>query len=249
MFFVVASFNNCGITKKGATEEKLNSQMSPLVAYGEKIFKRESCKNCHTLQVEHETLQLISLDGVGGKYPSGWLYNYLFEPQSLIPESKKGSYNKLYTRPLDKKIVSEMSSNMEKDKSWVDFIKEVAVIEKDVMDLGITPEKTEILALLAYIQQIPATKKKKELDNIERQKYLNKQKIWDNISLDSTNIIIQIAADNANKEKGKLIYQTNCSPCHGTEGQGLVGPNLTDEYWLHGGEKTDIARTIIFGVP
>jgi len=32
---------------------------------------------------------------------------------------------------------------------------------------------------------------------------------------------------------GKLTYQANCATCHGSDGGGLVGPNLTDEYWKH----------------
>ena len=45
------------------------------------------------------------------------------------------------------------------------------------------------------------------------------------------------------------IFAARCAPCHGPQGQGLIGPNLTDEYWLHGGKLTDIHRTITEGVP
>ena len=48
---------------------------------------------------------------------------------------------------------------------------------------------------------------------------------------------------------GKDIYMTNCSPCHGAEGQGVVGPNLTDNYWIHGGQPADIVKTVVDGVP
>ena len=49
--------------------------------------------------------------------------------------------------------------------------------------------------------------------------------------------------------EGKLIYTTNCAPCHGDQGQGVVGPNLTDQYWLHGGSAEDIIAVITNGVP
>ncbi len=55
--------------------------------------------------------------------------------------------------------------------------------------------------------------------------------------------------DEAMIAAGKDIYMVNCSPCHGTEGQGLVGPNLTDNYWIHGGAPADIVKTVIDGVP
>lgn len=47
---------------------------------------------------------------------------------------------------------------------------------------------------------------------------------------------------------GKEIYQTNCAACHGDKGQGVVGPNLTDNYWLHGGSAKDIVDVITNGV-
>ncbi len=49
-------------------------------------------------------------------------------------------------------------------------------------------------------------------------------------------------------ESGKTLYAQNCAACHGKEGEGTVGPNLTDEYWLHGGDVNDLFRTIKFGV-
>jgi len=47
---------------------------------------------------------------------------------------------------------------------------------------------------------------------------------------------------------GKSLFVTNCAPCHGANAEGKVGPNLTDEYWLHGGEINHVYKTIKFGV-
>ncbi|MGN6542225.1 MAG: c-type cytochrome, partial [Ginsengibacter sp.] len=55
--------------------------------------------------------------------------------------------------------------------------------------------------------------------------------------------------EGADVEAGKKIFTTTCSPCHGADGGGVVGPNLTDNYWLHGGTIHDIFRTIKNGVP
>ncbi|MES3017170.1 MAG: cbb3-type cytochrome c oxidase N-terminal domain-containing protein [Bacteroidota bacterium] len=50
-------------------------------------------------------------------------------------------------------------------------------------------------------------------------------------------------------DAGKAVYATSCVACHGDKGQGLVGPNLTDPYWLHGGKVGSIFKTIKYGVP
>jgi cytochrome c oxidase cbb3-type subunit III len=48
-------------------------------------------------------------------------------------------------------------------------------------------------------------------------------------------------------ETGKEIFTTSCSACHGNLGQGGVGPNLTDDYWLHGGGIADIFKSVKYG--
>jgi cytochrome c oxidase cbb3-type subunit 3 len=49
-------------------------------------------------------------------------------------------------------------------------------------------------------------------------------------------------------EAGRL-FQQMCSPCHGPAGQGVVGPNLTDRFWLHGSAPTAIHTSITGGFP
>lgn len=49
--------------------------------------------------------------------------------------------------------------------------------------------------------------------------------------------------------EGKQIFLTNCAPCHRADGGGQVGPNLCDDYWIHGSEFKDNLRTISNGVP
>ncbi len=49
---------------------------------------------------------------------------------------------------------------------------------------------------------------------------------------------------------GKVVYEGKCVACHGAKGEGLVGPNLTDNFWIHGaGELTDIYKVVEVGVP
>jgi cytochrome c oxidase cbb3-type subunit III len=55
--------------------------------------------------------------------------------------------------------------------------------------------------------------------------------------------------DIASLDAGKQIFEKSCAVCHLQQGQGLVGPNLTDDYWLHGCTIGDIFNTITVGVP
>lgn len=50
-------------------------------------------------------------------------------------------------------------------------------------------------------------------------------------------------------EAGKTLFGQYCTACHGQNGEGKVGPNLTDEYWLHGGTMKAVFHTVTEGVP
>ena len=58
-----------------------------------------------------------------------------------------------------------------------------------------------------------------------------------------------LITDKAEIAKGEAIYQQNCFACHGKFGEGGVGPNLTDDFWLHGGSIKDIFSSIKYGIP
>jgi cytochrome c oxidase cbb3-type subunit 3 len=48
---------------------------------------------------------------------------------------------------------------------------------------------------------------------------------------------------------GSPVFQSLCVTCHLADASGDVGPNLTDDYWLHGGQPMDILKTVTEGVP
>ena len=72
---------------------------------------------------------------------------------------------------------------------------------------------------------------------------------------------IKISGENVNEEnvivltdvnglaEGKNIFVKNCVACHLADGGGQVGPNLTDDFWIHGGGIKNIFATITNGVP
>ena len=55
--------------------------------------------------------------------------------------------------------------------------------------------------------------------------------------------------DDAVIAQGLATYTTLCAPCHRPDGGGLVGPNLCDDYWIHGSNYVDNLKVIINGVP
>jgi cytochrome c oxidase cbb3-type subunit 3 len=61
--------------------------------------------------------------------------------------------------------------------------------------------------------------------------------------------LVDLMADPSMMNGGKKIYQAKCATCHGVFGEGGIGPNLTDEYWIHGGQLMDVYRTVREGVP
>ncbi len=62
--------------------------------------------------------------------------------------------------------------------------------------------------------------------------------------------VVQLT-DAASLQEGKTIFkEMNCFACHGQNGEGnAIGPNLTDEYWIHGCKIQDLVNTIKNGVP
>ena len=65
-------------------------------------------------------------------------------------------------------------------------------------------------------------------------------------SIDENNVEVDDSA--VGLKAGKTIFGTNCAACHAADGGGGVGPNLTDQYWLHGGGIKDLFSVIKYGV-
>ncbi|HEY9509117.1 MAG TPA: c-type cytochrome, partial [Verrucomicrobiae bacterium] len=60
---------------------------------------------------------------------------------------------------------------------------------------------------------------------------------------------LQPSADETILTSGRTTFANLCAPCHRADGGGLVGPNLTDDFWIHGGKFGDTVTVIWNGVP
>lgn len=78
---------------------------------------------------------------------------------------------------------------------------------------------------------------------VEREAY---QKKADN-AINEDNV--SLTTEPALLASAKEVFATNCKTCHGANGEGGAGPNLTDAYWLHGNDVKDIFKTIKYGIP
>ena len=58
---------------------------------------------------------------------------------------------------------------------------------------------------------------------------------------------VKLMTDAADIAAGKEVFMASCLACHGKGGEGTVGPNLTDDYWLHAGGVQDIFKSIKYG--
>ncbi|WP_157814112.1 c-type cytochrome [Olleya sp. Bg11-27] len=216
-----------------------------LAAYGQKIYTRELCSQCHTQQIKNQTQQLISLDGLGGKYSNDWLFHFLNDPKIIAFYAEMPAYPKLKTNQLTKAVVSQITTDnklqTEQNLIWQTLINEAKIISKSVTYPNAN-NTTEILALIAYLQQIPMSPEFEKITKTRKDK-LQKE----TVASDKKNLILKIANDADSIDLGERIYNNNCSACHGQFGQGGIGPNLTDNYSLHGGSKKDIAKVIQFG--
>lgn len=106
-----------------------------------------------------------------------------------------------------------------------------------------------VIYLLIYhvfsVGDLPAAELEKDLQAAAVQKAAFLEKAG--AKIDETTVTL--VSEQEALTKGKAIFTTNCAACHAEDGGGTVGPNLTDDYWLHGGDIKDVFKVIKHGVP
>jgi cytochrome c oxidase cbb3-type subunit 3 len=66
------------------------------------------------------------------------------------------------------------------------------------------------------------------------------------------NVALVALADEPSLSKGRAIFEgpdNACASCHRPDLGGMIGPDLTDQYWLHGCALPDIVTSIKTGYP
>jgi cytochrome c oxidase cbb3-type subunit 3 len=74
------------------------------------------------------------------------------------------------------------------------------------------------------------------------------QKPQDNKPEETNESLLVAFQDPTKQTAGQPIFALRCAPCHGQKGEGLVGPNLTDEFWIHGSTPLEVKQVVEKGV-
>jgi mono/diheme cytochrome c family protein len=70
----------------------------------------------------------------------------------------------------------------------------------------------------------------------------------ESVTVEEPEAEIEVLTDAASLAAGESIFITNCATCHGKLGEGGIGPNMTDNYFLHGATMNDMIKVINNGV-
>lgn len=227
----------------------LDTTKNYLALYGEYIYKREGCVKCHSL-TQTDKKDFVSLDGLQQRgISNSWHFKHLQDPRAMVDNSPMPSFNYLNNKFINKDSLPFITSFV-KDSIWPILLEAADTILVDLKKFNIVARpKSEILALIAYLQNIPASDELMRKNVLEKERLLVEDKKWDSLFKNTNSILYNSAKDKNYIPIGKEIFQSTCWPCHGKQGEGGVGPNLTDKYWLHGSTDSMIAKTIIYGVP
>jgi cytochrome c oxidase cbb3-type subunit 3 len=98
-----------------------------------------------------------------------------------------------------------------------------------VVGWGHTPDESYRATLVTY----------------ESKKALRDQADAANVSED---LLARDAGDPRLLQHGADVFVTRCASCHTVDGRGLIGPNLTDNFQIHGSSRMDIFKTVRGGV-
>lgn len=101
------------------------------------------------------------------------------------------------------------------------------------------------VAVYHVMESAPLQEKAYTIEMETAQKEVDAYKLSAGMAIDENNV--ELLTDIESLEAGAVIYSENCVACHLSKGEGSIGPNLTDEYWIYGGDIKTVFSTIKYG--
>jgi len=199
---------------------------------GRDIYQREGCNNCHTQTVRPLKTEVMrygeyskagefaydhpflwgskrtgpDLARVGEKYPDAWHYRHFENPQVFFAESNMPAYEWLMNNKLNP---AEIKAHMK-----------ALGFPYTPEDIELLKDRTELDALVSYVQVIGASIAKKPVAAAKA-------------VTEKEHILNPFAGDPKAIAAGKNIFAKNCAVCHGENAKGDIGPDLTDKAFLY----------------
>lgn len=192
---------------------------------GKDIYMAEGCVNCHTQTVRPLKADVLrygdfskagefaydrpflwgskrtgpDLARIGGKYPDEWHIQHFESPQAFYPKSNMPKYDWLKNKMLKP---AEIKAHMD--------VNGFPYTEEEIAGLA---EKTQLDALVAYMQVIGTSVSKKEAI------------VVDASMIEQAN---PLAGNAEAVAKGQAIFKAECAGCHGQNAEGNIGASIVD---------------------
>jgi mono/diheme cytochrome c family protein len=201
-----------------------------------------------TSQLNVILLSIIGFEVLIILYFANWLKAVVLPP-ALKEKSKKTAFWKIWWDKMNNSVEIEKEKDVQLDHDY-DGIKELdnALPPWWVYGFYLTIVFAGIYVWRYHIAgtaPLQVQELKNEMAQAEIQQALyneqNAAKVDENT--------ITYTEDAGMISEGSSLFAKNCVACHAADGGGGTGPNLTDDYWKHGGDIKDIFRTISKGVP
>jgi cbb3-type cytochrome oxidase cytochrome c subunit len=200
-----------------------STPLTPLEQAGKAVFAREKCDGCHSLKPEpfpvpgeepwrSNPKHAPSLASEAGKFPNIWHLIHLTEPRSVSVGSTMPTFSHL----LQKRSVA-LRDPAQAEHILADLAQANLSVQKVNGRFSANgkplPENSEIVAVIAYLQRLGRQVVTASAGERSPQPELAKR-------------LQEHAKDAAALTRGENLFRANCTPCHGAQGQGLIGPRL-----------------------
>ncbi len=145
---------------------------------------------------------------------------------------------------LEEKIMTEMKEAMKAKNETL--LRGLRAIKAEIIKAKTEPGANGQISGEAELKLLQKLVKQRK-DSLEIYQKQNRPDLAIKANVDENTV--KYLTDASDLEAGKQIFTTTCAACHLADGGGLVGPNLTDDYWLHGCSIKDIFKSITYGWP